>query len=139
MTLTTYAPFDVQVDRLFSDAVRSLGKRASTWVPACNAWEEAERFFLELTLPGWRSQEVSLAVENGVLTVEGVREDKEETDVKKNRKYHIREGETGSFKRSFRLPEDLDQEKAHASFKDGILTIEFPKREEAKPRRIMIQ
>ena len=55
------------------------------------------------------------------------------------RVFHIREVESGSFSRSFRLPTNIEWNKANASFKDGMLKIEFPKRDDAKPRRIAIQ
>jgi HSP20 family protein len=78
-------------------------------------------------------------VENGVLTVEGKREGKAEIEPENKRMYHIHEVEDGSFSRSFRLPMNLEWDKANASFKEGMLKVEFPKRDEAKPRRIMIQ
>ena len=139
MTLTAYTPFDSQIDRLFNDAVRSIGRQVSTWVPNCNAWEDNENFTVELALPGWQSQEVNLSVENGVLTVEGNRERKTDIESENRRMYHIHEMEDGSFSRSFRLPMNLEWDKANASFKEGILRVEFPKQDAAKPRRIMIQ
>jgi len=139
MNLTAYTPFDSQIDRLFTDAFRNVGKYVPTWVPTCNAWEDTEQFVLELALPGWRSEEVNLAVENGVLTVEGMRETGEKPVEDRERTYHIREVESGSFSRSFRLPTNIEWDKANASFKEGMLKIEFPKRDDAKPRRIVIQ
>jgi len=108
-------------------------------VPNCNAWEENESFILELALPGWQSQEVNISVENGVLTVEGKKEQRTEIESENRRTYHLHEVEEGSFRRSFRLPMNLEWDKANASFKDGMLKVEFPKCDEAKPRRIMIQ
>ena len=139
MTLTAYAPFDSQIDRLFNDAVRSMSRQVDTWVPNCNAWEENERFTLELALPGWQSHEVNISMENGVLTVEGKREGKTEIESENKRMYHIHEVEGGSFSRSFKLPMNLEWDKGNASFKEGMLQVEFPKRDEAKPRRITIQ
>ena len=139
MTLTAYTPFDSQIDRLFTDAFRSVGKYVPNWVPTCNAWEDSDKFVLELVLPGWQSEEVKLALENGVLTVEGMREKSELSREEKKRIFHIREVESGSFSRSFRLPTNIEWDKANAAFKDGILNIEFPKREDAKPRRILIR
>lgn len=139
MSLTAYTPFDSQIDRLFNEAVRNIGRQVPAWVPNCNAWEENERFTLELALPGWQSHEVNISVENGVLTVEGRRERKSEIESEERRMYHIHEVEDGSFSRSFRLPMNLEWDKANAAFKDGMLNVEFPKRDEAKPRRIMIQ
>ncbi len=139
MNVTAYTPFDSQIDRLFNDAIRSISRQGSAWTPGVNVWEEDDRFTLELALPGWQSHEVNMSVENGVLTVEGQREPKTETASETRRIYHLREVEDGSFRRTFRLPMNLAWEKASASFKDGMLKVEFPKRDEAKPRRIMIQ
>ncbi|HEV8242804.1 MAG TPA: Hsp20/alpha crystallin family protein [Nitrospirales bacterium] len=131
MKLMTYNPFDLQIDRLFDEAFRTTG-----WVPRYNAWEDKDRFCIEMVLPGWESKDVKLSVEDGVLTVEGAREEKKEAE---DRTYFVREMNWGNFTRSFTLPTHVDAEKAGASFKDGILTIEFPKKEEAKPRQITIE
>jgi HSP20 family protein len=93
----------------------------------------------KLALPGWQSHEVNISVENGVLTVEGQREPQSETGAENRRVYHIHEVESGSFTRSFRLSMNLEWDKAQASLNDGMLKVAFPKRDEAKPRRIMIQ
>ena len=139
MTLTTYAPFDTQIDRLFNDAVRAFGRDIPSWAPASNAWEDADTFGFELALPGWKSEQVNVQVDKGVLTVEGTREEINDKDEKTKRKYHVREVETASFKRAFRLPTNLQWDKADASFTDGVLTIGFPKREDAKPRQITVR
>lgn len=140
MNLTAYTPFDSQIDRLFTDAFRKVGNYVPSWVPTCNGWEDSEKFVLELALPGWKSEEVNLALENGILTVEGMREKKAEPSNEGDKRvFHIREVESGSCSRSFRLPTNIEWNKANASFKDGMLKIEFPKRDDAKPRRIAIQ
>jgi HSP20 family protein len=139
MNVTAYTPFDSQIDRLFNEAIRNIGRPVPTWVPKCNVWEEDEHFTLQLALPGWQSQEVALSVENGVVTVEGQRKRAAEIEPGNGRICHLQEVEDGSFSRSFTLPMNLEWDKATASLKDGLLTVEFPKRDEAKPRRIMIQ
>ncbi len=139
MTLTTYAPFDTQIDRLFNDSLRALGRDIPHWTPSSNAWEDADTFGIELALPGWKSDQVNVQVDKGVLTVEGKREEVNDKDEKSERKYHVHEVETASFKRSFRLPTNLQWDKADASFTNGILTIGFPKREDAKPRQIAVR
>jgi HSP20 family protein len=70
------------------------------------------------------------------LTLKGERKD-DTTDSK--RTYFAREIGGGAFSRSFRLPTDADTNKVSASFKEGMLTVGVPKREEAKPRRISIE
>jgi len=136
MTLMSYTPFDMQIDRLFDETVRAAGRKAAAWVPACNAWEDGERFALELALPGWEPTDVKITAEDGVVTVEGTRRGEQpESD----RSYFMRELSGGAFSRSFTLPSHVDAEKATASYKHGVLSIEFPKREEAKPRQITIE
>jgi HSP20 family protein len=139
MTTRILTPFETQVDRLFSEAVRGLGSQARAYNPPCNVWEDADHFGVKLALPGWRSDEIVIEAENGFVTVEGNRKEAvvEGTNVEKT--YHVREVNTGNFSRSFRLPTNLEWNQANASFSDGVLTMAFPKRADAKPRRIAIQ
>lgn len=135
--LMTYLPkFDVQIDRLFDEAFQSVS-RDVTWVPACNAYEDDTGFRVEASVPGMEPDAIELMVEDGVLTLRGERK-----GVAKEREsitHHVRELREGKFSRSFTLPSNVDGQKASASYKNGILTIQFPKREEAKPRRVMIE
>ena len=133
MTLTTYAPFDV--DKFLSDALRTVSGEA-VWAPACNAYEDEHGFWIQAALPGMERKDIEIVLEDGVLTLKGERKD-EYSD--SNRGYFTREIGWGSFSRSFRLPTNVDPNKASASYKEGVLTIELPKREEAKPRRITIE
>lgn len=139
MTTRILTPFETQVDRLFSDAVRSLGSQAREYAPACNVWEDADHFGVELALPGWKSDEVTIEAENGFVTVEGKRKEEVVEEKANVKAYHVREINGGSFSRSFRLPTNLEWDQANASFGDGVLTMAFPKRADAKPRRITIQ
>jgi HSP20 family protein len=131
MTLPSYTPFDVQLDRLLSDVVRG----ATVWAPACNVYEDADRFWVEAFIPGMDPKHIDVTVEGELLTIKGDRKDTAEGQ----RVYLAHEIGSGSFARSFRLPEQVDQTKASASYKDGILRLELPKREETKPRRITIE
>src|SRR2546422_10020879 len=111
MTLTTYNPFDLQIDRLFEEAFQTSGRKATVWSPYCNAWEDGDRFCLEMALPGWDSKDVKITVEDGVLTVEGSRQgETPESD----RTYFVREMTmtTGNFTRSLTLPSNVNAEKA---------------------------
>ncbi len=139
MTTRILTPFETQVDRLFSDAVRSLGSQAREYAPMCNVWEDEDHFGVDLALPGWTSEEVTIEAENGFVTVEGKRQEEVGDENKKEKTYHVREINSGAFSRSFRLPTNLEWDQANASFANGVLTIAFPKRADAKPRRIAIQ
>ena len=138
MNLRAYAPCNDQIDRLLNEAVRKVGHPVSNWVPACNVWEESDRFCIELALPGWQTQDVNLEMENGTLTVKGQRR-MENNEAGEKPKFFIREVLQNNFVRSFKLPANLEWNKAQASFTDGMLTVTFPKNEKAQPRRIMIQ
>ena len=133
MTLATYMPFDV--DKFLSDALRTVGAEA-VWAPGCNAYEDEQGFWLQAALPGMERKDINISLEDGLLTLKGER--KEET-AESQRTYFLREIGSGPFSRSFRLPTNVDASKASATYKDGVLTIGLPKREEAKPRRITIE
>lgn len=135
MTRNVLVPnLETQIDRLFDEAFRSAGRKS--WTPACNAYEDEQGFSLQLALPGWAAQEIEVQVEDGVLTVKGER--KAEA-AESSRTYHLREMGWGAFSRSFTLPSYVEDGKASASFQQGILSIHLPKREEARPRRIMVE
>ena len=127
--------FDREVDRMFDEALRAFVVSGQAWAPACNAWEDSNGFYVEVALPGWESKDISLEIESQVLTVKGERREERASEGT----YHLREIAGGQFARLFRLPAFVDYEKASAMHKNGILTVTFPKREEAKPRRIMIE
>ncbi len=131
MTLTTFNPFDLQIDRLFEDAVKTMG----TGRPACNVWEDADHFYVQMALPGWDAKDINIKVEDGVVTLKGVREEKAPESP---RTYFVHELGWPAFARSFTLPANVSDANATAAFKDGVLTVEFAKREEAKPRQITI-
>ena len=139
MTTRILTPFETQVDRLFNDAVRSMGSQAREYTPACNVWEDPDHLGVELALPGWMADDVTVEAENGFVTVEGKRQEQVSEENKNEKSYHVREIGIGSFSRSFRLPTNLEWDQANASFANGVLTIAFPKRADAKPRRITIQ
>ena len=127
--------FDRQIDRMFEDALRELGSSDGSWVPSCNTWEDSNGFYVQMALPGWESKDVALEVNNQMLVVKGEKRD----EASGSRKHLIREIAEGSFERMFTLPTTVDHGKASANYKNGLLTISFPKREEAKPRRIVIE
>jgi HSP20 family protein len=127
--------FDHQIDRLLDEALRALGASDNHWAPACNAWEDDNGFYVQMALPGWEPKDIALEVNNQVLTVKGERN----SQTSDSQKYHMREIAEGRFTRLFRLPSFVDHDKASATHKQGLLTITFPKREEAKRRQIMIE
>ena len=133
--MTGYLPtvFNGKIDQLLDEAIRGLS-RESGWTPANNVWEDEKGFHIQLALPGWNTKDVSIQVEKQVMTVTGAHQSEQDA----TRKVYQWEIPQGQFAIQYRLPNFVQQEQASASFKDGVLTIAFPKREEAKPRRIEI-
>lgn len=134
--MTAYIPavFNGEIDELLDEAMCRLS-RESAWSPASNVWEDEKGFHVQLALPGWETKDVSIQVEKQVMTVAGSTQ-RSESDAQ--RKVYQWEIPNGQFAMQYRLPNFVQQEQASASIKDGVLTISFPKREEAKPRRIEI-
>jgi HSP20 family protein len=109
---------------------------ARRWIPAMDLVETDGHFVLKADLPGLAEGDVTLEVEDNVLTVSGERkaehEDEREGYVRVERSY-------GVFRRSLTLPEGIDPEGVSASFDKGVLEVRIPKPEERKPRRVAIQ
>jgi HSP20 family protein len=99
-------------------------------------YEDEGRFCVQLALPGMESKAMEVHIGNRTLTVKGERKGE---SPEAGRTYHIREMDWGAFSRSFTLPSHVDAGRGSASFEEGMLTIVFPKYEEAKARRILIE
>jgi len=105
------------------------------WIPPVDIMEEKDRILMTAELPGFKENEIEIQMEGGVLTIRGERRSEAERE---GRKYHRVERVYGQFIRSFTLPNNVDRERIKASFDRGLLRIEMPKSEEAKPRQIKI-
>jgi len=136
MRLTTYSPLDVHIDKFLNDALRVAGDGPRTWTPACNTFEDEQGFWVHAALPGIDRKNIEIVVEDGVLILKGERKEEASDET---RTYFAREIGWGAFSRSFRLPANVDTTKVEATYKDGILSVALPKREESKPRRITIE
>jgi len=145
MTIVRYDPFrdlrtlQEEVNRLFSTNLtrgfdeEGIGRGA--WHPSVDIYESKDHIVLEAELPGMNRDDFELSVENNVITLRGERqfEKKDETD-----NYHRVERSYGSFTRSFTLPQTVSAEGATAEYRNGVLRVNLPKREETKARRIQI-
>jgi HSP20 family protein len=129
----TYGATDV--DRLLEDALRAASVPPHAWSPASNVYEDARSFRVEAAVPGFAREAVEVTFEDSVLTIKGQHQE-EETE---SRHYFLREMVPGIFARSFRVPTAIDATQVTATVKDGVLTVELPKREETKLRRIQVQ
>lgn len=108
-------------------------EKLNVTVPAVNIKETETDFTIELAVPGKKKDDFNVEVNNDVLTIssEAKTENEERTD---DGKYTRREFSYSSFKRSFTLPETVDEEKIKASYEDGVLRLALPKKEEALPK-----
>ena len=105
-----------------------------TWAPAVDVAEEQERILVKVEVPGMEEKDLKVSFEDGLLTVSGERQFERRED----RSYHRIERSYGSFVRTFSLPRSVDPSKIAANYRNGVLEIEIPKREESKPRQIEI-
>jgi len=144
MAIVRFEPFrDLQdrMNRLFSESYRSspTGEEdwalGGSWAPAVDIYEQDNNIVLKAELPGVDPKDVDIRLENNTLTLRGERKFDEEV---KKENYHRVERAYGAFTRSFTLPTVVDQGNIKAEFKDGVLRVTLPKREEAKPKQIQI-
>ncbi|HQR44810.1 MAG TPA: Hsp20/alpha crystallin family protein [Thermoanaerobaculia bacterium] len=107
-----------------------------TWAPPVDIYETKDKITLKAELPGFDEKQIALRFEDGVLTIEGERKFEKETG---DENYHRVERSYGKFVRSFAIPAGVDGDRIGASFSNGVLTVELPKREETKPKQIRIE
>ena len=131
-----------RMNRIFDDAFRGTPRGnddewalGGSWAPSVDIFEHEGNLVLKAELPGVDPKDVDVRVENNVLTLRGER--KFENEVKRE-SYHRVERSYGSFSRSFTLPSVVNTERIEANYKDGVLRVMLPKREEAKPKQISI-
>jgi HSP20 family protein len=147
MAITRFDPFreliqmQDRINRIFGDAYTRRGDDdvmlRGDWVPPVDIYEnEAGEVVIRAELPGLDKQDIDLRVENNTLTIRGER--RRQTDVKED-KYHRVERIYGSFSRSFSVPATVDAARVTADYKDGLLTVTLPVKEEAKPRQIQVK
>jgi HSP20 family protein len=131
-----------EMNRLFntffdSPTPRNGGDRsvARRWIPAMDVVEADGRYVLRADLPGLSENDVKIEVEENVLTISGERKSEHE---QKGDGYYRVERSFGSFSRSLTLPEGVDADAIQASFDSGVLEVQIPKPEQAKPRKVQI-
>ena len=120
------------------DPFRDFGFTApnNTWMPPVDIFQSDEHeLVLKAELPDMSREDIDINIENFVLTVKG--EKKASAEVK-DEQYHHAERRYGSFSRSFSLPTTVDPNRVSAEFKNGVLTVRLPLREDAKPRTIKV-
>ena len=109
-----------------------------TRIPAVNIMESEDNFMVAVAAPGRSKKDFNIELDNDVLTISSETKQENENN-ERNEKFTRREFSYSSFKRAFSLPDSVDSEKISASYKNGVLEISLPKREEAKvqPKRMI--
>lgn len=132
------------MDRLFEEFFSPIARRRRGWlkpemgviVPNIEMYDRKNEIVVKAELPGVAKEDIDLTITKDSLTLKG--ETKKEEEIKEEN-YYAAEISYGSFTRTIALPAEVDSEKAKASFKNGVLEVVLPKREEAKPKEIKIE
>jgi HSP20 family protein len=149
MAIVRWEPFrdlmglQERMNRLFDESYRGTRPAGNadewalggSWAPAVDIYEQDGNIVMKAELPGVDPKAVDIRLENNTLTLRGER--KLDKEVKED-SYHRVERAYGAFSRSFTLPTVVDQGNIKAEYRDGVLKLTLPKREEAKPRQIQI-
>lgn len=109
--------------------------KVADWIPSVDISETDKAYLIKAEIPEVKKEDVKVTVDNGILTIQGERKmEKEE----KGKTFHRIERSYGSFVRSFRVPAGVDDSKAKAEFKDGMINVTLPKSEKAKVKSVEI-
>jgi len=138
----TWNPFDrlenlrEEVNRLFEGSLPGWGGGLlSGWNPTLDITEDKENVYVKAELPGMKKEEIDLSLHDNVLTLSGERrQEKREGEGKAIREERV----FGRFQRNVALPAPVNSEGVKAVYRDGLLTVELPKAEEAKPKQIEV-
>jgi len=147
MTLVRWDPFreftqmQDRLNRVFTDAYGRSGSdegflTSGAWVPPVDIYQNGDtELVLKAELPDMVREDIDVTVDNGTLTIKG---EKKFAGEPKEEQFHRIERRYGAFSRSFSLPQTVDATKVSAEYKNGVLTVKLPVREEAKPRSIKV-
>lgn len=147
MAIVRWDPFrdlaEVQerVNRVLGEFYGGRGQddvmRRGSWIPPVDIYEGPDHeMIIKAELPDVRREDIDIRVEDNTLTISG--EKKFDTEVKQDQ-FHRVERAYGTFTRSFTLPATIDTERVNADYKNGVLTVKLPMREEAKPKQIQVK
>ena len=127
-----------QLNRIFEPFARMTADEdlaTGTWLPPVDVAETHQKILVRAEVPGMKQDDIAIEFENGILTIRGERKLEKTGD---GITWHRVERTYGNFVRSFTLPRTVDPERIAATYREGVLDIEIPKKEEAKPKQIRI-
>jgi HSP20 family protein len=128
-----------RLNRAFSDAYGRSDEgllSSGTWLPPVDIYQSGEhQLVLKAEIPDMTREDIDVTVDKGTLTIKG---EKKFSGEVKEEQFHRIERRYGTFSRSFSLPTSVDPSRVAAEYKNGVLTVTLPLREEAKPRTIKV-
>lgn len=148
MAIVRWDPFDAflgaqdDLNRMFRSgwlrgvAPGGTSKQAGTWAPAIDIYETENSLVVEAEVPGVDPKDISVTLDDGLLTVKGERKLEKEV---KDENYHRVERAYGAFQRGIRLPSDFNPDSIQASFDNGVLKVTVEKMEPKKPKSVAIE
>lgn len=151
MSVTKWSPMKEieemrrDIDRLFGEFFEPFHRRRRWWpkpteggvvVPNIEMYDRKSEIVIKADLPGVGKDQIDLTITKDTFTLKGEVRCEEEV---KEEDYYLSERSYGSFSRTISLPTEVDSEKAKATFKNGVLEVVLPKREEVKPKEIRIE
>jgi HSP20 family protein len=135
-----FAQLQDRINRLFSDTYGRSGEEGlmtqGAWMPPVDIYQSGHEIVVKAELPDVKVQDIQVTVDQSTLTIKGEKkmtDDVKEDQIQRSERYY------GTFSRSFILPPNVDASKLSAEYKNGVLTVRVPLREEAKPRQIEVQ
>ena len=146
MNLVKWDPFreleevSNRLNRLFSRAPAHTGSNQemmvlADWMPSVDISETDTAYLIKGEIPGVNKEDVKVSIEDGMITLRGERKQEKED---KGKKFHRIERSYGSFVRSFRMPDDVDESAVKAEFKDGMINVMLPKTAKAKSKAVEV-
>lgn len=140
---TQWDPFQIMREMLNLEPAPQLlpellrgTERMGAYVPAFDVWETKDAYVFKVDVPGFREQDIDIQIAGNRLTLSGKREAEQ---VSESDTYYCSERSSGTFTRTFTLPEGINPDQVRADLKDGILTVNVPKTAEHQPKRITVQ
>lgn len=123
-------------DEYFGPGRRALRPLEEAWLPAVDVSETGDKITVKAEIPGMEAKDIDISMVGDTLTIKGEKKAERE---EKEENYHLVERSYGSFCRSMKLPAVVDADKVEATYKNGVLTVVLPKKEEVKPKAIEIK
>jgi HSP20 family protein len=136
-TLNPFEEFERDVKKTFENffSLEPANLFDSAWIPTVDVKEDEKSIHVRAEIPGIDEKDINVALEDNILTISGEKKDERKEE---NKRYILSESRYGSFKRCITLPGEVKADSAKAKFKNGVLTIDFEKKEVSQPKRITI-